>query len=137
MNTANARAAALVTFGALAMFYLGSVIFQVISWGWSWTFEATRTEPTLAYSLASRTLGGLIALVVFVLCIGGRNWRQLRTYLAWILTLGVVILVVTDNLSPQSERLGSRTLVWLIAAGIVAIHVFGAIVARRASNEAF
>ena len=135
MSTANARAAALATFGALAVFYLGSVIFQVISSGWSWALEAARAELTLAYSLALRIVGGLISLVVFALCIGGPQWGKIRTTLAWILALGVAIVVVIDNLSPQAATVASQAVVWLIAGGVVAVHVFGAIAVRRVALE--
>ena len=135
MSTGNARAAALATFGSLAIFYLGSVIFQLISWGWSWTLESARAEHALASSLALRIIGGLISVAVFALCIGGPRWRKLRTYLAWVLALGVAIVVVIDNLSPQAETVASQAVVWLVAGGGVAVHVFGAIAARRVALE--
>ena len=135
MSTGNARAAALATFGVLSIFYFGSVIFQLISWGWSWTFESARAEPTLAYSLALRSVGGLISLVVFALCIGGPQWGKIRSSLAWILALGVAIVVVIDNLSPQAAPVASQAVVWLIAGGVVAVHVFGAVAARRVAVE--
>ena len=135
MRTANARAAALGTFGALAIFYLGSVIFQLISSGWSWTLEAARAESALAYSLTLRAIGGVISLVVFALCVGGLKWTRLRTYLAWMLALGVSIVVVIDNLSPPRTTVASHTVVWLIAAGIIAVHLFGAMAAQRVTPE--
>jgi len=131
MTPTHAKVAALATFGVLAIFYLGSVILQLISWGWSWTFEAARADSTLAYSLTSRIVGGLLSLVVFGLCIGGSQWGKMRTSLAWILALGVAVVVVFDNLSSQA----ANVVVWLIAAAVVAVHVFGAIAVRRAALE--
>ena len=135
MSTVNARTTALATFGALSIFYLGSVFFQFISWGWSWTFEAARAESALAFSLTLRVIGGLSSLVVFALCIGGPRWGRIRTSLAWILALGVAIVVVIDNMSPRAATVASQTVVWLIAGGVVAVHVFGALAARRVAPE--
>lgn len=135
MSTGNARTAALATFGALSIFYLGSVLFQFVSWGWSWTFEAARAEIALAYSLTLRVMGGLISLVVFALCIGGPRWGRIRTSLAWILALGVAIVVVVNNLSPQAATVASQAVVWLIAGGVVAVHVFGALATQGVAPE--
>jgi hypothetical protein len=130
MTLANAKVSAVATFGMLAMFYLGSVILQTISWGWYWTFEATRAD-TLAYSLALRLVGGLLSLVVFVLCLVGPRWGRIRISLAWILAVGVTIVVVGDNLSRQATTGVSQAGVWLIVGAIVSVHVFGVIAARR------
>jgi hypothetical protein len=48
-----------------------------------------------------------------------------------MLALGVAIVVVIDNLSPQAAAAASQTVVWLVASGAIAVHVFGAIAARR------
>jgi mannose/fructose/N-acetylgalactosamine-specific phosphotransferase system component IID len=125
----------LATFAALAAFYLGSVIFQLISWGWSWTLDAARAESALAYSLAARVIGGLLSLVLFVLCMGGPRWNTLRTYLAWGFTLGVTIVVIVDTQSSEPATAASQAVVWVISAGVIAVHLFGAIVARRVTVE--
>jgi len=135
MTTGNARMAASATFGCLAIFYLGSVFLQMSSLGWAWTLDAVHAERTLAYSLALRIIGGLISLLVFALVFAGSRWVKLRVSLAWILALGVTIVVVIDNLSFQSHPVASRALVWLIAAAIIGVHFFGAIIARRGTVE--
>src|SRR5882762_7931270 len=108
MTTGNARMAASSTFGCLALFYLGSVFLQVSSLGWVWTLDAAQAERTLAYSLALRIIGGLISLIVFALIFAGAQWQKLRVSLAWILAVGVTIVVVIDNLSFQSDPVASR-----------------------------
>ena len=109
--------------------------FSTVSLGLVLDFEAARADSTLAYSLTSRLIGGLLSLVVFALCIGGPRWGKIRTSLAWILALGVAVVVVIDNLSPQAATVASQAIVWLIAGVVVAVHVFGALAARRVALE--
>ena len=135
MSTGNARVAALATFGALAIFYLGSVIINFISWGWAWTLEAARAESALAYSLTLRIIGGVISLILFVLCAGHRKMRRVRTFLAWLLALGVSIVLVIDIFAPPQTVVSSEAVVWLIAAGIIVVHLFGAIAAQRVTPK--
>jgi len=135
MTAENDRMTVLATFGFLAMFYLGSVFLQMSTWGWAWTFDAANTERTLAYSLVLRTIGGLISSIVFVLAFVRSRWRKLRGSLAWVLAFGVAIVVVIDNLYFQSIAFTSRAMVWLVAAAIVGLHLFGAIIAQRRMIE--
>ena len=74
-------------------------------------------------------------MIVFVLVFAGSRWRKLRTSLAWMLAFGVTIVVVIDNLYFQSVPVASRASVWLIAAAIIGVHFFGAIIARRGTVE--
>jgi hypothetical protein len=131
MTAGNAKLAILATFGCLAIFYLGSVLFQVSSLGWGWVLDAAKAERSLAYSLALRIVGGTISSVVFALVFAGSRWEKIRASLAWILAFGVAIVVVIDNLLFRSDPTTPRALVWLIAAAIIGVHFFGAIVAQR------
>jgi len=135
MTAENTKSAILATFGCLTIFYFGSVFLQVSSLGWVWVLDAAHAERALAYSLALRIVGGIVSLIVFALVFAGSRWKRLSATFAWILAIGVTIVVIVDNWIFQSDPVAPRAVVWLVAVAIIGVHFFGVVIARRGTVE--
>lgn len=123
-TAANARVGGLVTFGALAFFYLGTLALNVTSL--RGLLLLAMLEPVFAWSFVARTIGAAWSLLIVGL---GAGRYRLVAPAAWFFVVAVAAVLIADAVNNNAGYP-----IWIITGAAIAIHIMGALHAQRLAH---
>ena len=126
MSDAAVKAAVLSTFGALAVFYWVTLAITTDSFGS--TIGAALGERAFALSFVARVAGGILSVLIVTFTILGRSRLRTGSILAWVLLLGVTVILFRDT--SQGDVSG------LVSAAAILVHFWGALCAQKLVSRA-